>query len=278
MAMSTEVKTESRLPSEKKIILVDQDSTIVDLDGRMVEILTERKMDHLIPLVIGRPCFEFGVSFHITETGERLTKSSEAHTTLSVKLSEEPLVTNKEAETVLRGIMNESGFFLSIKPINGAIEALKEMKKEGHTVFIVTSPLSNNDHCVPEKYKWVENHLGKEWTRNLIITKDKTVVSGDYLIDDKPSVIGVSKPSWEHIYFDHSYNRPYIEGGEGDKTKRRLWNWGTSTRGTWKMILDNKKTEAEEVEEVKQMIKDSVDKGKALEPSKATRGPSDLSK
>ena len=32
--------------------------------------------------------------------------------------------------------------------------------------------------CVREKYEWVEEHLGFELTKQIILTRDKTVVSG----------------------------------------------------------------------------------------------------
>ena len=40
------------------------------------------------------------------------------------------------------------------------------------------------------QFEWVEHHLGWKWINKLIVTKDKTVVSGDLLIDDKPIIKG----------------------------------------------------------------------------------------
>ncbi len=49
--------------------------------------------------------------------------------------------------------------------------------------------------------------MGEDWLENTIVTRDKTLIHGDYLIDDKPKVGGLIKPKWEHIVFDQPYNR-----------------------------------------------------------------------
>ena len=46
-----------------------------------------------------------------------------------------------------------------------------------------------------EKYQWVEKYLGKSAVSQLMLTKDKTIVHGDILIDDKPMI----KDSISHI-------------------------------------------------------------------------------
>lgn len=40
------------------------------------------------------------------------------------------------------------------------------------------------------QYAWVERHLGPEFLDKVILTRDKTIVSGDILIDDKPDILG----------------------------------------------------------------------------------------
>ncbi|KAM5151041.1 5'(3')-deoxyribonucleotidase, cytosolic type isoform 3-T3 [Callospermophilus lateralis] len=81
------------------------------------------------------------------------------------------------------------GFFLDLEPIPGALEALREMNAMPDTeVFICSSPLLKFDHCVGEKYRWVERHLGPQFVERIILTRDKTVVLGDLLIDDKDTI------------------------------------------------------------------------------------------
>jgi 5'-nucleotidase len=121
-------------------------------------------------------------------------------------------------------IYSSPGFFRNLEPTKGAIEAIKELVKLGYDVRICTSPLSRYEHCVLEKFEWVEKHLGRQFTKRIILTKDKTMVRGDLLIDDKPEITGVFNPTWEHIVFDYPYNK-HIKG------KRRL-NWDN-----WEKII-----------------------------------------
>jgi 5'-nucleotidase len=112
------------------------------------------------------------------------------------------------------------GFYRNLPIIGGGKEAINEMRGRGHSVFICTSPMTEYENCVLEKYEWVNEHLGLDWTKRMIITKDKTLVRGDYLIDDNPTPKGILEPTWEHVLYDFPYNRS-VNG------KRRLtWdNW-----------------------------------------------------
>jgi 5'-nucleotidase len=126
----------------------------------------------------------------------------------------------EELKQLVVEILLEPSFFRDMMPMVGAKEALFEMEQMGLEVFICTSPLTTYKNCVLEKFEWVENHLGADWVNRIILTKDKTLVKGDYLIDDKPAITGVeSSPVWEHILYDRPYNR------DVDK-KRLVWtNW-----------------------------------------------------
>ena len=111
------------------------------------------------------------------------------------------------------------GFFRELPPTEGAIEALCELLESGHDVRICTSPLNQYRHCLPEKYEWIERHLGSDFVPRMIVTKDKTLIHGDVLIDDNPKVAGPRTPPWKHIIFDQPYNR-HVDG------PRMTWeNW-----------------------------------------------------
>jgi 5'-nucleotidase len=131
----------------------------------------------------------------------------------------------EELKPLVVEILLESSFFRDMMPMSGAKEALFEMEQMGLEVFICTSPLNAYKNCVLEKYVWVENYLGTDWVNRIILTKDKTLVKGDYLIDDKPEITGVERaPIWEHIVYDRPYNR--------DVNKKRLvW-------ANWKDVID----------------------------------------
>lgn len=112
------------------------------------------------------------------------------------------------------------GFFKDLPAIPGGREALTEMAEAGVEVFICTTPFRAYQHCVREKYEWVDQHLGAKWVGRLILTPDKTIVDADYLIDDRPSVGGLATPRWKHILYDDVRNR-----GEGGRPRLTWANW-----------------------------------------------------
>ena len=107
----------------------------------------------------------------------------------------------------VEAIYTAPGFFRDLLPIPGAIDAVKALLELGHDVRICTSPLNQYRYCLPEKYEWVERHLGSDFVHRMIVTKDKTVVYGDVLVDDKPGIVGTRPPDWRHVVFDQPYNR-----------------------------------------------------------------------
>lgn len=176
-------------------ILVDMDGVIADFDQEFLQRWRKRHPDQFYIPVEKRTAF-----FVKDEYPEELR----------------PLVTE---------ILLESTFFQEMVPVPGAKEALEEMHAKGWEVFICSSPLSTYGNCVLEKYKWVEAFIGPQWVKKLILTKDKTVIKADYLIDDRPEITGVEKPpTWEHILYDRPYNR-------GINKRRVTWE-------NWKDVLD----------------------------------------
>ncbi|XP_054834570.1 5'(3')-deoxyribonucleotidase, cytosolic type [Eublepharis macularius] len=133
-------------------------------------------------------------------------------------------------------VYESPGFFLGLDPIPAAIEAIQEMVQMPNTdVFICTSPLRRYEYCIPEKYSWIEKHLGPGFVERLILTRDKTVVSADLLFDDKDVVTGVEpNPSWEHILFSCCHNRHL----KLQTPQRRLESWTDD----WRAILESKRS------------------------------------
>ncbi|KAM6050649.1 LOW QUALITY PROTEIN: 5'(3')-deoxyribonucleotidase, cytosolic type [Chlamydotis macqueenii] len=102
----------------------------------------------------------------------------------------------------------ESPGFLGLDPTPGALEAMQEMiHVQDAEVFICTSPLQK-ERCIMEKYK-IEKHLEPEFVDQIILTRDKTVLSADLLFDDKDTITDAElNPTWEHILFTCCHNRP----------------------------------------------------------------------
>jgi len=124
----------------------------------------------------------------------------------------------KELQPLVEEIYLSKGFYLNLPPVTGSLKALDDMTEKGNEVFICTSPLLENPFCISEKYDWITKHLGDGWTKRVITSKDKTLIHGRYLIDDKPYIKGIRKPNWEHVLYSQPYNRNV-------SNKRRLdWN------------------------------------------------------
>lgn len=113
---------------------------------------------------------------------------------------------NEDEKNIVSLVMEHMDYS-GLDPIPGAIEALHGMLEYGHDVMICTSPWLPNAHCVPGKLDWVRYHLGAEWEERVIVTKDKTMVMGDVLVDDKPNITGRLVPTWAQYVFDQPYNR-----------------------------------------------------------------------
>lgn len=112
-----------------------------------------------------------------------------------------------EYRTRIVALALRPGFFANLEPITGAIEALKKLLALGYDVRICTAPTKIFDNCVAEKFAWVKQHLWQEFVERIVLTRDKTLVHGDILIEDKPMVDGTCVPRWKHILYDQSYNR-----------------------------------------------------------------------
>ena len=127
-------------------------------------------------------------------------------------------------------ISRQPGFFASLPPYIYAIECVKHLSSlEGFSVFICTSPLLDNPTCIQDKIDWIKKYFGPEWVERLILTRDKTTVRGDILIDDKPDIKGSHYPTWMQVVFDQPYNVGY-----GLET-HRIHSWANQTQ--WKRTL-----------------------------------------
>lgn len=174
----------------KKIILIDMDGVLADFEAGFLR-AWRQKFPNLpyIPL-------EKRKTFHVRDDYP------------------------KELEKDVESIITSPGFFQNLPLIPMAKEAIIKMEALGYEVFICTRPISKYENCVLEKYHWIEHNLGYEWTQKLIVAKDKTLIYGDILIDDRPQHLGLKKPTWTHVLFDRPYNR-----NAKDKLRITWDNW-----------------------------------------------------
>ena len=76
------------------------------------------------------------------------------------------------------------GFFLSLPEIENAISSFKELEKD-YDMWILTRPSVKNVNCYTEKAQWLLDHIGGDILDRTIMSCNKSLVKGDYLIDDQ---------------------------------------------------------------------------------------------
>ena len=88
----------------------------------------------------------------------------------------------------IRFPQSQYGFFTALAPKEGAIEAVSALlASDRYDPYILTAPSVKNPLCYTEKRVWVGDHLGTEMVERLIICRNKSLLKGDYLIDDNVS-------------------------------------------------------------------------------------------
>jgi 5'-nucleotidase len=78
---------------------------------------------------------------------------------------------------------SQYGFFLELEPIPGSIEACLKLATI-HDLWILTAPSTLNPMSYSEKNYWIRKYLGEEFVDKLIMCPNKSLLKGDYLIDD----------------------------------------------------------------------------------------------
>lgn len=154
-----------------KLILVDMDGVLADWETEYVD--THRR---LFP------------DLHVSDVGTRT----------DFRTTEDSAV----------DVWADVGLFRRMRPYAGIREAFAEIENElGAEIRICSSPAYKNKSCLRDKTDWLTEHLGEQYARSAVFTKDKTLVMGDYLIDDNPTITGFYTPVWEHVVFDQPYNQ-----------------------------------------------------------------------
>lgn len=195
------------------IILVDMDGVLADYDKKMVEEVNRSKdLDTAV-------CKENLWSFFYNED-----PSDGVH---------------KSYEYIKDKIEWSEGFFYDLEPIDGAIEAVNKMRDLGWDVWLCSSPSVTSDTCHSDKNRWVKKHFGDWLARKMILTKDKTLVYGDILIDDRCHIKGrfADHTAFTHILFEQPYNKESDQYKKGNVIKGWSDNWEEKIRE--KLLIRN---------------------------------------
>lgn len=183
--------------SDKKIILVDMDGVLANFEATCLERWREHYTDlPFIPLE-KRKCFDVRKDY--SDLGDGYGE-------------------------MMNELMHKPDFYDNFPVIDGASIVLDQMLSDGFEVFICTAPMGNS-RCMTAKVDWVQRVFGKKWVERMILTRDKTLIRGDILIDDKPKITGLVEPTFIHVLFDQPYNRE-------EESKPRITQWSD-----WKGVI-----------------------------------------
>lgn len=119
-----------------------------------------------------------------------------------------------EGAADIRNAMYEEGFFRDIAVMPGAVEVMRELY-DNYEVYIV-STASEFKHSYRDKWEWLEEHFPFISFQRIVFCGNKSIVHGDYMIDDKVS--NLTGFNGEGLLFDAPDNHYATE-------YRRVHNW-----------------------------------------------------
>ncbi|KQT01262.1 5' nucleotidase, NT5C type [Cellulomonas sp. Leaf395] len=96
------------------------------------------------------------------------------------------------------------GVFALMPPMDGAIEAYRELHTLFDTYILSTAPWGNPS-AWQHKVEWVQLHLGLDKGtpayKRLILSHHKNLNRGDFLVDDRPTHNGADRFQGEVLWF-----------------------------------------------------------------------------
>ena len=121
-------------------------------------------------------------------------------------------LSEKDKNKYLNNYDEFPGIFSLMNPMPNAIESYQKLSKTYDTYILSTAPW-NNPTAWSDKLLWVKRYLGNYAYKRLILSHNKNLNFGDYLIDDR------------------------LANGAGD-FKGELIQFGSEKFKTWKDVLN----------------------------------------
>lgn len=97
-----------------------------------------------------------------------------------------PRLTKREADKYEDHLDDVPGIFARMDPMEGAVEAYCELAEVFDTYILSTAPWENPT-ALTDKLAWVKEHLGRHCHKRLILSHNKHLNRGDFLVDDRPN-------------------------------------------------------------------------------------------
>ena len=90
----------------------------------------------------------------------------------------------KNSELIDQICENNSNIFHTLKPIDGAIDAVNTLF-DLYDVYFLSTAMWNVPDSFTGKRIWIEKQFGNRAKKRLILTHRKDLAIGDYLVDDR---------------------------------------------------------------------------------------------
>lgn len=190
--------------TDRPIILVDMDGPMCDFDLAFYDL-----------------CRDMGAAMHRGEVHHDNRCYTHRFAT--------DCITSGAQKKLARRHVDTTRWFRNLPPTEGAIDGINELlaHPEIGDVFLCTKPMEANATCRDDKAQWVEEHLGMDWVRRLIVTPDKGMVRGDILLDDAPKAAWFARAEWAPVIFPMSWNQPESRfSQEMGVCNAARWTWG----------------------------------------------------
>ncbi len=110
-----------------------------------------------------------------------------------------PLLDETVKEKFKDNMDDIEGIFSLMKPMKNAIKSFEILAKHFDVYILSTSPW-DNPTAASEKVAWVKKYLPELAYKRLILSHNKHLNHGDYIVDDRLAN-GVDRFSGEHIHF-----------------------------------------------------------------------------
>lgn len=157
--------------SEHRVVNVDMDSTLFDFEHPIKKELAR------LGIAYADPTLDFYISKRYSDP---------------------------EIVELIESIHNAEGFFLSLPPIEGSIEAWHTMVELGYHPRINSKPLRSNSYCREEKLASIDYYLGPTTADEAYLGGNKEAEPGIALFDDRPGM-GDGK-TWKRIIYTQPWN------------------------------------------------------------------------
>jgi 5'(3')-deoxyribonucleotidase len=132
------------------------------------------------------------------------------------------------SKTILEHKMWDPGFFLNLKPLPGAQGAVFELQKLGYNIYFLSQPLAECPESYIDKVKWISIHFPQLYNK-IILTQDKGLCLGDYLIDDNPF-------KWKEPF--EKNGGKFIHFPYGGHTYKDRWDECPDPEQSWREIVE----------------------------------------